>query len=163
MKIRGRVWLFGDDINTDLMYPGMALRLSLEEQAQLVFTANRPGWASQVKAGDIIVGGRNFGTGSARPGAVLLKQLGLGGLVADSVNGVFYRNCVNYGFPALQCPGARAAFDEGDIAEVGLLTGVVANPQTGKILQGVAVPQTIVNIIEAGGILPLLRAEGYLD
>ena len=163
MRLRGKVWLFGHDINTDLVYPGTSFRLSLEEQAQLVFSANRPGWAQQVESGDIIVGGRNFGTGSARPGAVLLKQLALGGLVADSIDGVFYRNCVNYGIPVLQCPGVHDAFEEGDAAEIELLSGTVTNLRTAKSLQGIAVPASIVRIIEAGGILPHLRTEGYFN
>ena len=163
MKIEGRVWKFGDNINTDLIFPGTSFRLPPEKQANLVFSANRPEWARGVTTGDIIVSGRNFGTGSARPGAVLFKRLGLGGLVAESINGVFFRNCVNNGFPALQCEGVHQAFQEGDVAEIDLAAGTVRNRRTQKTLRGVGLPQSIVEVIEAGGILPLLRREGYLD
>ena len=97
----GRVWLFADDnINTDLMMPQSVFAKSLEEQMRNVFATYRPGWVEQVRAGDILVGGRNFGTGSSRPGSLLLKRLGIAALVAESINGLFYRNCINYALPA---------------------------------------------------------------
>ena len=163
MRITGRVWKFGDNINTDLIYPNVALNLSAEERWKWVFSANRPGWVEQVESGDIIVGGCNFGTGSARPGAVVFQELKLGGLVAHSINGVFFRNCINYGFPALQCAGVAEAFEEGDVAEIDLEAGTVKNLRSAQMLQGVKLPQAMVKIIEAGGIVPLLRKEGYLD
>src|SRR4029077_5425882 len=89
----GRVWTFGDDINTDLMLPGPLLTASEEEQRRAVFSANRPGWVDKGRSGDIIIGGRNFGTGSSRPAARSLRNLGLGALVAESINGLFFRNC----------------------------------------------------------------------
>ena len=163
MRITGKVWVFGDNVNTDLIYPGTSFRLPIDEQAKLVFSANRPGWTDQVRPGEIILAGRNFGTGSARPAATLFRVLRLGGLLADSINGVFYRNCVNNGFPALQCPGVRGAFVEGDVAEMDLVSGIVKNLRTGACVRGMAVPESIVKIIAAGGILELLRLEGYLD
>src|SRR5271169_6613279 len=100
----GRVWIFTDDnINTDLMMPQSVFGKSLEEQMRNVFATYRPGWAGEVRPGDILVGGRNFGTGSSRPGALLLKRLGIAALVASSINGLFYRNCVNYALPAMEC------------------------------------------------------------
>jgi len=163
MKIKGRVWLFDDNVNTDLIYPGTSFRLPIEEQCKLVFSANRPGWASEVRPGDVILAGRNFGTGSARPAAILFHALRLGGLLADSINGVFYRNCINNGFPALQCLGVREAFLEGDIVEMDLRTGAVENLRTGQCLRGIGIPDSIVQIVEAGGILPSLRREGYVE
>src|SRR5262244_2168172 len=86
--ITGHVWKFGDDINTDLMLPGPLLTASEEEQRRAVFSANRPGWVSEITPGDIIIGGRNFGTGSSRPAARSLRNLGLGALIAESINGL---------------------------------------------------------------------------
>ena len=76
----GKVWKFGDDINTDLMLPGPLLTGTEAEQARAVFAANRPGWVDQIGPGDIIVGGRNFGTGSSRPAARSLRNIGLGSM-----------------------------------------------------------------------------------
>jgi 3-isopropylmalate/(R)-2-methylmalate dehydratase small subunit len=163
MKIRGRVWVFGDEINTDLIFPHSAFRVSPEEQAKLVFSDNRPGWSSLVKPGDILIAGKNFGTGSSRPGAVLLRRLGLAGMAADSINGLFYRNTISYGFPALQCPGVGEMFEEGDIAEIDLLNGTVRNKRTGEIRTGSSLSQSMADILSAGGIEELLIREGYMD
>src|SRR5215469_13737472 len=115
--ITGRVWKFGDNINTDLMLPGPLLTASEAQQKRAVFSANRPGWVDQVHAGDVLIGGRNFGTGSSRPAARSLRNLAIGCLLAESINGLFFRNAVSFGFVALECPGVSAAFEEGHTAE----------------------------------------------
>ena len=120
MKISGKTWLFGDNINTDLILPGRAQLFTEEEQMRCVFEANRPGWLDEIDKGDIIVGGQNFGMGSSRPAARSLRNIGLGCLLADSINGLFFRNCVNWGFLALECPGVSTAFEEGDVADIRL-------------------------------------------
>lgn len=162
MIYRGRVWKFGDDINTDLIMPQVAFPLPLEEQLQHVFRANRPGWIDQVQEGDIIIGGRNFGTGSSRPAARLLRHLGITCLVAESINGLFYRNCVNFALAPMQCPGVAAAFTEGDSAEVDAAAGTVTNPRTGTVLQGETLPELLREIIAAGGMIPRLEQQGFL-
>ena len=161
MIYRGRVWTFGDDINTDLIMPQVAFPLPVEEQVQYVFRVNRPGWVEQVQEGDMIVGGRNFGTGSSRPGARLLRHLGITCLLAESINGLFYRNCVNFALAPLQCPGVAAAFEEGDTAEVDLVTGTVTNSRTGAVLQAEPLPELLREIITAGGMLARLEQQGY--
>ncbi|MDR0490588.1 MAG: 3-isopropylmalate dehydratase small subunit [Oscillospiraceae bacterium] len=163
MTIRGRVWIFGDEINTDLIVPHITFRLPPEEQPKYVFSDNRPGWAQMVEKGDIIVAGKNFGTGSSRPGALLLRRLGLSGMIAASFNGLFFRNCVSYGFPALVCPGAERIFIEGDVAVADLLEGSVLNERTGEKIFGVPISASAVNIIKAGGIEELLVSEGYME
>jgi 3-isopropylmalate/(R)-2-methylmalate dehydratase small subunit len=163
MKIKGRVWVFGDDINTDLIFPHSAFRVTPEEQVKLIFSDNRPGWSSMVGKGDIIVAGRNFGTGSSRPGASLLLRLGIGCLIADSINGLFFRNCIGYGFPALQCPGVSGFFTEGETAVVSLPEGDVLNEQSGRTLQGDKIPKSMVETLEAGGIEKLLVKRGYME
>jgi 3-isopropylmalate/(R)-2-methylmalate dehydratase small subunit len=161
--IKGKVWKFGDDINTDLIFPHTAFRVAPEEQPKYVFSDNRPGWSDLVKPGDIIVAGKNFGTGSSRPGAVLLKRLGLGGMISDSMNGLFFRNCVGYGFPALQCAGVSALFAEGDIAEFDLLSGEVRNLTSGKTALGIPISQGMAETLEAGGVFELLTQKGYIE
>lgn len=162
MVITGRVWCFGDDVNTDLIQPMHTVFKPLDEQSRHVFEANRPGWVDLVQPGDILVAGRNFGTGSSRPAAKLLRQLGLGALVADSVNWLFFRNCVNYAFPALDCPGVSALFAEGDEASVDLEAGTVTNLTSGRSLAGRAWPPMLLEILRAGGLLDQLEERGLL-
>jgi 3-isopropylmalate/(R)-2-methylmalate dehydratase small subunit len=163
MKISGKVWKFGDDINTDLIFPHAAFRVSPEEQTKLVFSDNRPGWSALAKPGDILVAGKSFGTGSSRPGAALLKRLGLGGMLADSINGLFFRNCIGYGFPALQCEGVSALFDEGDVAAFDLLTGNVENLTTGAAIRCAPISESMIETLAAGGIFALLTKQGYME
>ena len=162
MKFKARVWKFPDNINTDLILPSASFFLTPEEQTRFVFQANRPGWVDLVKAGDIIVGGRNFGMGSSRPGARSLKNLGLGCLVAESINGLMFRNCINYAFPAMECAGVAGAFEEGDVAEVDFETGAVVNATQGTTLAGKKLPAKLLALLEAGGVYPLLEKEGII-
>jgi 3-isopropylmalate/(R)-2-methylmalate dehydratase small subunit len=158
----GRVWKFGDDINTDLMLPGPLLQAPPAEQVRAVFAANRPGWVDLVQPGDIIVGGRNFGTGSSRPAARSLRNLGLGALLADSINGLFFRNAVNFGFLALTCPGVDRAFEEGHTAEISLADWTARNRETGATLPIRPVPATLLTLMTGGGIYPVLEADGLI-
>jgi 3-isopropylmalate/(R)-2-methylmalate dehydratase small subunit len=162
MMIKGRVWTFGDNINTDLMLPGALLFASEEEQMRAVFSANRPGWVDTVTPGDIIVGGSNYGTGSSRPAARSLSNLGIGCVVADSINGLFFRGCVSHGLLALECPGVAAAFTEGDIAEVSFEDFTIRNATRGGRLQAQAVPEQLFSLMRAGGIFPLLERNGLV-
>ena len=163
MIIKGRVWVFGDEINTDLIFPHSAFRVSPEEQVKLVFSDNRPGWSEQVQKGDILIAGKNFGTGSSRPGAALLRRIGLAGMAADSINGLFYRNCIGYGFPALQCPGVGAMFREGDTAAIDLEEGSIRNERTGEVRSGSKISSAMAEMLEAGGIEELLIKDGYMN
>jgi 3-isopropylmalate/(R)-2-methylmalate dehydratase small subunit len=162
MKFKARVWKFGDNINTDLILPVQAFYLPAEEQARWVFRANRPGWVDEVRPGDIIVGGRNFGMGSSRPAARSLRNLGLGCLVAQSINGLFFRNCINFAFPALECHDVFDTFNEGDIAEVDFDGAAVRNVTSGKQLDAIALPAPLLSLLKAGGIYPLLEKEGLI-
>ena len=162
MKFRARVWKFPDNINTDLILPSASFYLTPEEQTRFVFQANRPGWVDEVTAGDIILGGRNFGMGSSRPGARSLRNLGLGCLVAESINGLFFRNCINFAFPAMECPGVCEAFDEGDVAEVDFTSGTVRNATRNAALQAKVLPGKLLGLLEAGGIYPLLERQGII-
>ena len=160
--ISGRVWKFGDDINTDLMLPGPLLTASEEEQRRAVFSANRPGWVDRARPGDIIVGGRNFGTGSSRPAARSLRNLGLGGLIAESINGLFFRNAVSFGFLALECRGVHTAFEEGQTAEISIADWTLRNRETCAVLAIAPVPERLLLLMIGGGIFPVLEAEGLI-
>jgi 3-isopropylmalate/(R)-2-methylmalate dehydratase small subunit len=162
MKFSARTWKVGPNINTDLILPNKAFYASIEEQPAYVFGANRPGWSSQVQKGDILIGGRNFGMGSSRPAARSLKNLGLACLLAPSINGLFFRNCVNFAFPALECPGVDEAFEEGDIAEIEFESGRVRNVTRGTELTAKPLPPQLLSIVTAGGIYPLLEKEGSI-
>jgi 3-isopropylmalate/(R)-2-methylmalate dehydratase small subunit len=162
MKFSARTWKFGDNINTDLILPNVAFYLTPDEQLKYIFRANRPGWVDLVQRGDILIGGRNFGMGSSRPAARNLKNLGIACLVAHSLNGLFYRNCVNFALPAMECEGVEALFEEGETAEVDFDTGLVRNLTTGKSLQGRTTPPQLQRIVNAGGIFPLLEQEGMI-
>ena len=162
MKVTGRVWLFGDEINTDLIFPHSAFRADPDEQCRLCMSDNRPGWSSAVENGDIIIAGKNFGTGSSRPGAAVLKRLGIAGMVAESYNGLFFRNCIGYGFAALTVPDVTSLFHEGERAEIDYGTGVITNLNTGKCLMGTKLAKEMLNILEAGGIEGVLKKKGYI-
>jgi 3-isopropylmalate/(R)-2-methylmalate dehydratase small subunit len=163
LVVQGRVWMFPDDnINTDLMMPQTVFAKPLEVQLRSVFATYRPGWVDEVRPGDIIVGGRNFGTGSSRPGSLLLKHLGIAALVAETINGLFYRNCINYALPALECAGVRDFVSEGDLLRIDFATGRVENLTQHIARIAPPMPEFLQAIVRAGGIRERLKAEGFL-
>jgi 3-isopropylmalate/(R)-2-methylmalate dehydratase small subunit len=160
--IAGRVWIFGDNINTDLMLPGSLLFATEDEQKRAVFSANRPGWVDEMRPGDIIIGGLNYGMGSSRPAARSLRHLGIAALVAESINGLFFRNAVNFGLVALECPGVHAAFAEGQTAEISLDDFTVRNRDTGAVLNALPVPPMLLDMMRHGGVYPDLERQGLI-
>jgi 3-isopropylmalate/(R)-2-methylmalate dehydratase small subunit len=160
--LSGRVWKFGDDINTDLIQPTPYMYLPAREQARHVFQANRPGWVDQMKPGDVIVAGKNFGMGSSRPAPLVLRTLGLGCLVADSLNALFFRNCVSFGLLAFECPGVSDVFAEGDSADIDVDNLKIANARTCASLSLQPIPEQLILLMRSGGIFPLLEAEGLI-
>jgi aconitase A len=110
VMIAGRVWKFGDNINIEMMLPQAALYLPEKERIRYVFQAHRPGWVDQVRPGDFIIGGHNYGVGSSRPAPLQLRNVGIACLIAESTTDIFFRNAVNFGLLTLQCPGVHAAF-----------------------------------------------------
>ena len=158
----GKVWMFGDNVSTDLMMPGyivLARKLSDEDAAAYCFTSNRPGWVDEVRPGDIIVAGRNFGCGSSRNGARMLQLNGISVVLAESTSRIFMRSSVNIGMPTLWCPGVSKAFDEGDKAQVNLVTGETKNLTKGTALQAEAWPEDSppMQILRAGGLIPFMK------
>ncbi len=159
MVLTGRVWKFGTNINTDIIYPGKFLKITDPTQmASYAFASIYPDFHKSVTPGDIIVAGRNFGCGSSREQAVLcLKHLGIGAIVAESIARIYYRNAINVGLPAIICPNITAHVNNGDILELYLESGQLLNKSTGVKLQFTPLPPFILNIIRSGGLIPYLR------
>ena len=163
MIFEARVWKFPHNINTDLIIPSGSIYLSAADQAKLVFKANRPGWIDEMRPGDIMIAGKNFGMGSSRPASRSLKIIGVACVIAESINGLFFRNCVNYAFPAMECPGVMALFSEGDIAQVNFQDGAVHNKNSAKTLNAKVLPAKLLDLLQAGGIYPLLEQQGIIE
>ena len=162
LAITGKVWVFGDDLNTDAMYPAFAMKMDPPEAARHVFYEVRPGWTDEVSRGDIVLAGKNFGLGSSRPVAALFAELGVAGLVAEEFNSLFFRNAVNAGLPAMTLPEATSLFSEGDTGTFDLSSGAWSNDTTGASGEVPRLPELILDIIASGGVLPRLAAQGYL-
>ena len=155
--IKGKVCKFDDNINTDLIMPGGTNWLPPEESSAFCMQANRPEFAKEVKPGDVIVAGKNFGCGSSRPAARNFLALGIGCAVAESIARTFFRSAVNIGFPIFVCRGVYNAFEEGDTLEVNFHTGELKNITSGKILQAEPLPEVAIRILNAGGVVGLLK------
>lgn len=163
MQVRGRAWVFGDEVNTDDMYPGFAMKLPVAEAAQHMFDATRPGWPTLVEPGDVVVAGRNFGLGSSRACAELFVHLGVSCLIAEQYNSLFHRNALNYGLPALTVPDVRSLLEEGDVIELDAETGELTNVTRDTEHRIEPLPAFIVELIADGGLVKRLEAGGYLD
>lgn len=157
--LRGRVWKFPDDVNTDVIYPGRYMSiLDPAETAKHAFETVYPNFLKQAKPGDIIVAGKYFGCGSSREqAATALRYFGIACIVAESFARIYFRNAINLGLPVLSCPGVSGAFQQGHEAEVNLATGVVKNVTTGAELKSNPFPPLIQEILEAGGLIPRLK------
>lgn len=158
----GRVWVFGDDLNTDAMYPAFAMKMEPAEAARHIFYEVRPGWTDDLRRGDVVVAGRNFGVGSSRPVAALFTELGVAGLIAEEFNSLFFRNAVNAGLPAMTLPAATRLFSEGDTGSFDLSEGTWRNDTTGAAGQVAPLPGLLLDIISSGGVMPRLAEQGYL-
>jgi len=156
-RIEGRAWVFGDDINTDVMAPGLYFKSSMDEMARHCLEAVNPAFARDVRPGDIVVAGRNFGVGSAREQAVMaLTHLGVGAVLAVSFGRIFYRNALNFGLPALILPDA-ATVSAGDLLSVDPVAGRIENARSGTVHTVAGIPAHLMAMVEAGGLMPWLK------
>lgn len=156
-KIKGSVWKFGDNIDTDVLAPFQAMNLPWEERKSRILHT-RKGFTDQVRPGDIIVAGKNWGCGSSREQAAEnIKNLGISAVVAESFGRIFYRNAVALALPAITCPGVLSSFDEGDILELDLHGSIVRNLSREVTLDTVAYTPDMINMIEMGGMLNSLK------
>jgi 3-isopropylmalate/(R)-2-methylmalate dehydratase small subunit len=159
--LRGSAWLFGDDISTDHIAPGRLfhLRTDMPELAKHVMEDARPEFASTVRPGDFIVGGRNFGLGSSREHAPrIIRLAGVGAVLAQSFARIFFRNAINVGLPVLQCD--TSGIGEHDELEVDLSAGEVRDLTTGAVIPFAPLPPVMVTILNDGGLVAHVKKHG---
>ena len=159
--LRGAAWCFGDDISTDHIAPGRLfhLRTDLPALAEHVLEDARPEFAGAMKAGDFVVGGRNFGLGSSREHAPrIIRLAGVGAVLAQSFARIFFRNAINVGLPVLQCD--TSGIREGDDLEVDLGAGQVRDLTSGDVIPFVPLPPVMVTILEDGGLVAHIKKHG---
>lgn len=159
MKVRGKAWKFGDNVDTDVVIPGRYLTLrDPDEMASHAMEVVRPEFAKNVKQGDLVVAGRNFGCGSSREeAAFVLKRLGVGAVVAESFARIFFRNAVNLGLPVVECRGVSEVVNDGDEVEVNLEEGVLRNITRGVELKCTVLPDFLMEFIRSGGAIEALK------
>lgn len=155
MNISGKVWKYGDNIDTDVIYPGKYLvHFDPEEVAKHVMEGMGDGFAEKVQKGDLIVAGQNFGTGSAREQAAMaLRYAGLAAILADSFSRTFFRNAINNALPVVAVKGISKWVEEGEELEVELTKGIIRKVNTGEELKFIPHPQLIMDIVNAGGAI----------
>ncbi|RLF13128.1 MAG: 3-isopropylmalate dehydratase [Thermoprotei archaeon] len=159
-RIRGRVWKFGDDIDTDVIIPYKykARTLDPKELAQHVMEGIDPDFSKKVKPGDVIVAGKNFGCGSSREQApIAIKAAGISAVIAESFARIFFRNSINIGLPVLEVKGVSKLVDEGDEVEIDLAEGVIVDLTKGLTLKATPLPPKIREILEVGGLVNYLK------
>ena len=159
--IRGRVWVLGDNVDTDGIISGKYLTiLDPAELRKHVFEIALPEYAPNAKPGDIIVAGRNLGSGSSREAApAALRAAGVGAVVADSFARIFFRNCINLGVPAIEASGVRALFEKGDTARVEMSVGRIVNERTNAEIRFPPLPPHLLDLLECGGLVEKVRRE----
>lgn len=153
----GRAWVFGDDIDTDALAPGTYLKGSVEELSKHCLEVVSPTFATKVRPGDVVVGGMNFGIGSSREQAAqALKLLGVEAVIAGSFGGIFQRNALNLGLPALVCDSA-GRIRHGDHVRVDAKTGRVENLTRDETYDCESLPGHLLAMIADGGLIPHLE------
>lgn len=150
-QIKGRVWKFGDDINTDIISPGEYMDASYEDIGKHAMERAYPGFADAIEKGDIIVAGSNFGPGSSRETAqIALKYAGVGGVIAQSFARIFFRNCINVGFPVVTLADT-SGLNQGDEIVVDLLNGTIEDYH-GQNVPGQQAARACAEHCEDGGL-----------
>jgi 3-isopropylmalate/(R)-2-methylmalate dehydratase small subunit len=160
----GRIWMLGDNVNTDVIIPGRYnVTTDRAQLARYCLCEVLPEFSQQVQMGDVVMAGDNFGCGSSRehaPAAIL--ACGVQVIIARSFARIFYRNAVNIGLPVLVCEDAVLASADGQQLEVDLKTGDIRNMTTGQVFQAEPLNPFVARIVEAGGIIEYIRQEGTL-
>ena len=161
--ITGKAWVFGDKVDTDLLAPGYAMKKGPEALAQHTLEAVDPDFASHVRSGDLVFGGDDFGIGSSREqAAISLKTLGVGAVFAKSFARIFYRNCINIGLPAVMFDAAGKV-QPGDRLRLDLSAGRLDNLTTEETFEIPAIPDHLMAMIEAGGLMASLKQRFGVD
>ena len=152
-----RIWLLGDDIDTDVLAPGAFMKGSIEELSKHCLEAVEPGFAENVKTGDVIVAGQNFGAGSSREQAALvLKLLGIEAIIARSFGGIFFRNAFNIALPLFTVKSIQG-ISAGDQLTIDIETSQILNQNTGQEVIAETLPVHLVSIVRSGGLIPHLQ------
>lgn len=156
--MKGKVWKFGDDIDTDIIIPGRYLVVTDSKKlAEHCMEGLDPKFNEKVSKGDIIVAGKNFGCGSSREHAPLaFKGLGIGAIIADSFARIFYRNATNVGIPLLEAPGMSKILKEGEKIEIDMEKGVIIS-SSGKKYEFKKLPPFMLEILEKKGLIEYLK------
>ena len=159
MELKGKVFKYGDNVDTDVIIPARYLNTSeAKELAAHCMEDIDPAFAGKVKPGDIIVAGRNFGCGSSREHAPLaIKASGVACVIATTFARIFYRNALNIGLPILECPDAAEAIAAGDEVGIDLSSGTVTDETTGRTFQAEPFPPFMQELISAGGLAAYMR------
>jgi 3-isopropylmalate/(R)-2-methylmalate dehydratase small subunit len=161
MQYEGRVWRYGDDINTDVLIP--ARYLSTSDPVELAKHALEDldaTFVQELQQGDFIVAGKNFGCGSSREHApIAIKTAGVSCVIASSFARIFFRNSINLGLPILECPEAVEHAEKGDVLKVDLAAGTIFNETTGQTYQAKPFPEAVMKIINAGGLMASIKDE----
>lgn len=155
----GRVWKYGDNVNTDVIIPARYLFTSdPKELAAHCMEDLDPQFAPNVRPGDVIVAGRNFGSGSSREHApVSIRAAGVKCVVAASFARIFYRNAINVGLPILECAEAAAALEHGEEVEVDVEAGTIRRTRTGEVFRAAPFPPFMQEILRSGGLVEYAR------
>jgi 3-isopropylmalate/(R)-2-methylmalate dehydratase small subunit len=155
----GKVWKFGNDVDTDQIIPSQYLLLpNVEEMKQYTFEPLDKDFASTVCSGDIIVGGENFGSGSSREQAPLvLKALGISAVVAKSFARIFFRNAINIGLPVVICKEVYDSVEQKDTMEIDVQRGTIRNLTKDINFTSTKLPAHVMDILEAGGLISFLN------
>ena len=158
--MRGKVWKFGDNVDTDLIIAARYLNTSEpSELAKHVMEDADPEFVSKMEPGDIIVAGENFGCGSSREHApIALKAAGIAAVIAPTFARIFYRNAFNMGLPIFELPEA-AEINEGDIVRIDMEKGEVIDETTGKSYKFVPIPEFMQELVDAGGLIQYAKKE----
>lgn len=153
-RIHGKAWIFGDQIDTDIIIPARHLVLPMEEMKRYAMEPVAPRFSQMVKEGDVIVAGKNFGCGSSREQApAVLKALGLKAVIASSFARIFFRNAVNLGLPVIECAIPKEMITEGDPVDIDPAGGSVYLPRTDKAVSGTPLPGFLLDIVADGGLI----------
>jgi len=160
-----KAWKFGENLNTDEIIPGrFNITIDPYELAKNVFCEIKPEYVKKVKPGDVIVGGQNFGCGSSREHApIAIKGSQAKCIIAASYARIFFRNAINIGLPILESPEATENIDEGDEIDVDISTGEIKNITKGQTYHANALPDFLLKIVEAGGIISYLKDHDIQD
>ena len=155
-EIIGNTWIFGNDVNTDQIISGRYLRLlDYAEMATHAFETEYPDFAENVRKNDVIIAGKNFGSGSSREEApMVLVELGIGCVIAESFARIFYRNAFNVGLPVMIVADINSKIREGERIAVNIQTGTLTIIESSEQYKGEAIPELMLDFIRMGGAIP---------